>query len=592
MKVLKLTLFKKIFLVIFIGFFFVETINVYIDYQNNCASIANNMVDKYILDKLDLLARKYEDKTYQATSSQIVESVEKLFKDQNGYCAVLDEQNQVIYETMKNENFSQKPYMVVVPKTDGYIDYIPVRINLDKLSQEQRDTIEKNIQNLDKDQAIVVEYAGKTINVENGGEEIEPTYLSVDGQIYLEDKIQNRQTSCVHIYSSPHLFYRDYYSSSNEEAYVMNDKEFSQILYQAALKLNHDMGGVGMVKIDYEKMDNNLVLTQRIYITLNDQKTLSVVFVDYYFDVFTYAFSQAIYDNIKVYIFSLILSFLMSLGISYMVTRRIKKIDNITRQIADNHFDLSLSEKPRDELGTLSHNINHMSQRLKLTIQQLNDEIEHVKQLESVRKEFIANFTHEIKTPLAIINGYIELIEETKDDQKKSIYLEAINQETDKINQLILAMLDLSRLESGQVELHIQELDLEDILTTIIESFASLLEKKQIQVVMTGEYSTIEADLFEMELVIKNLISNAIKHTPQNGHIYICYENQTLFIENEGEHLSDKQKDKIWDTYVSSDREGTGLGLAICKTVLDLHGFSYDVHNTERGVSFQVNLKH
>ena len=130
MKVLKLTLFKKIFLVIFIGFFFVETINVYIDYQNNCASIANNMVDKYILDKLDLLARKYEDKTYQATSSQIVESVEKLFKDQNGYCAVLDEQNQVIYETMKNENFSQKPYMVVVPKTDGYIDYIPVRINL------------------------------------------------------------------------------------------------------------------------------------------------------------------------------------------------------------------------------------------------------------------------------------------------------------------------------------------------------------------------------------------------------------------------------------------------------------------------------
>ena len=74
------------------------------------------------------------------------------------------------------------------------------------------------------------------------------------------------------IFLSPHLFYRDYYSSSNEEAYVMNDKEFSQILYQAALKLNHDMGGVGMVKIDYEKMDNNLVLTQRIYITLNDQR--------------------------------------------------------------------------------------------------------------------------------------------------------------------------------------------------------------------------------------------------------------------------------------------------------------------------------
>ena len=98
MKVLKLTLFKKIFLVIFIGFFLVETINVYMDYQNNCANIANNMVNKDIVDKLDLLARKYEDKTYQATSSQIVESVEKLFEDQNGYCVILDEQNQVINE--------------------------------------------------------------------------------------------------------------------------------------------------------------------------------------------------------------------------------------------------------------------------------------------------------------------------------------------------------------------------------------------------------------------------------------------------------------------------------------------------------------
>ena len=86
MKVLKLTLFKKIFLVIFIGFFLVETINVYMDYQNNCASIANNMVNNDIVDKLDLLARKYEDKTYQATSSQIVESVEKLFEDQNEMC--------------------------------------------------------------------------------------------------------------------------------------------------------------------------------------------------------------------------------------------------------------------------------------------------------------------------------------------------------------------------------------------------------------------------------------------------------------------------------------------------------------------------
>ena len=123
-----------------------------------------------------------------------------------------------------------------------------------------------------------------------------------------------------------------------------------------------------------------------------------------------------------------------------MFTRRIKKIDIVTQQITDNHFDIQLKEKPKDELGNLSKNINHMSHQLKQTIQQLNDEIEYVKKLEGMRKEFIANFTHEIKTPLSIINGYIELIEAGKDDDKKQQYLSAIHQEIEHINQLIMAM--------------------------------------------------------------------------------------------------------------------------------------------------------
>ena len=94
-----------------------------------------------------------------------------------------------------------------------------------------------------------------------------------------------------------------------------------------------------------------------------------------------------------------------------------------------------------------------------------------------MRKEFIANFTHEIKTPLSIINGYIELIEARKDDLKKQQYLSAIHQEIEHINQLIMAMLDLSRLESGKVELHKEDIDLEDLLVSIIETFAPILKK-------------------------------------------------------------------------------------------------------------------
>ena len=95
-----------------------------------------------------------------------------------------------------------------------------------------------------------------------------------------------------------------------------------------------------------------------------------------------------------------------------------------------------------------------------------------------MRKEFIANFTHEIKTPLSIINAYIELIEAGKDDDKKQQYLSAIHQEIEHINQLIMAMLDLSRLESGKVELHKEDIDLEDLLMSIVETFAPILKKE------------------------------------------------------------------------------------------------------------------
>ncbi|MEG0367341.1 MAG: HAMP domain-containing sensor histidine kinase, partial [Coprobacillus sp.] len=268
-------------------------------------------------------------------------------------------------------------------------------------------------------------------------------------------------------------------------------------------------------------------------------------------------------EKFFIYVISFIFAIQISVILSYMITRRIREMNKATQQIANNDFDIHLKETPKDELGELSENINVMNEHLKENMGQLTNEIEHVKKLESVRKEFIANFTHEIKTPLGIINGYIELMEEVKDEQKKEQYLAAINNETDRINELVLAMLDLTRLESENVELHIQDVDVEDCLTNILDSFESLLKKKNIRIDLQGESDTIQADLFEIQMVMKNFISNAIKHTPINGCIHIQIMNNRVSIENEGSYLTKQQLQSIWDTYVSSDREGTGLGLAI-----------------------------
>lgn len=136
-----------------------------------------------------------------------------------------------------------------------------------------------------------------------------------------------------------------------------------------------------------------------------------------------------------------------------MTTRRIKEIDRVAMEITNNNFEGVLDTKGYDELSSLSSHINTMSSNLKRNIDALNLEIDQVKKMEQLRKEFIAQFTHEIKTPLAIINGNIDLLENVDDEDKKAKYIEVINKEISVINDLVLQMLDLSKLEAKAVTL-------------------------------------------------------------------------------------------------------------------------------------------
>lgn len=295
--------------------------------------------------------------------------------------------------------------------------------------------------------------------------------------------------------------------------------------------------------------------------------------------------------NNIVYICVLFVSFFVSLFLSWMLSRHIKHISAVTKQIANSDFSVRLKEYSYDELGTLSANINTMSQKLEKTMADLNNEIERVKQLEGVRKEFIANFTHEIKTPLSIINGYIELINKSDDEIKKEGYLNAIQKETGQINHLVMAMLELSRLEAGKIDLNKQEVDLEDLTSDILENFLPLLRQKQIKIRVNVNDDVILADRKEIEKVIRNFLSNAIHHATENGRIIIIHENNIFSVENEGEHISEEAMKDVFETYVSRNREGTGLGLAICKAILELHQFDYGVKNTENGVCFWFEVK-
>lgn len=316
-----------------------------------------------------------------------------------------------------------------------------------------------------------------------------------------------------------------------------------------------------------------------------------VVFYDFSTTGIRNVYQWLFTENIPLFVGGILFSLLFSLFISYMTTRRIKQIDRTTLEISNNNFDVVLNTKGHDELSSLSRHINTMSSNLKRNIDALNLEIDQVKKMEQLRKEFIAQFTHEIKTPLAIINGNIDLLENVEDEDKKNKYIEVINKEISVINDLVLQMLDLSKLEAKAITLDKKEIDLRELTEDIIDDYEQLLMDKKLKIEIQGEDVLIVGDRKRIEMVIQNYLSNAIKHAFINSTIKIKIKENEFSIENKGKQIGENRMDSIWESFVSDDQKGTGLGLAIVRNILELHEMSYGVHNLEDGVEFYFRWK-
>lgn len=295
---------------------------------------------------------------------------------------------------------------------------------------------------------------------------------------------------------------------------------------------------------------------------------------------------ELIKSNFPLLLGGFLFIILFSYLISYMTTRRIKQIDRVAMEITNNNFEGVLDTKGHDELSSLSSHINTMSSNLKRNMDALNLEIDQVKKMEQLRKEFIAQFTHEIKTPLAIINGNIDLLENVEDEDKKNKYIEVINKEIGVINDLILQMLDLSRLEAKAITLDKKEIDLRELTEDIIDDYEQLLMDKKLKIEIQGDDILLVGDRKRIEMVIQNYLSNAIKHAFIKSTIKIKIKENEFSIENKGKQIAEKRMETIWESFVSDDQKGTGLGLAIVRNILELHEMGYGVNNLEDGVEF------
>lgn len=290
------------------------------------------------------------------------------------------------------------------------------------------------------------------------------------------------------------------------------------------------------------------------------------------------------------------------------IVHPIKKIEGISKKLAQLDFSEAANEAvSMQELASLARSINSMSQQLKEAIDELQEknkalqeDIDHNKKLEQMRREFVANVSHEMKTPLSLLQIYCENLKEDIADIDKTYYYETIIEEAGRLNQLVKSMLDISSIENGLSQIHRSPINLSKLCKHTIDKMKPLLKDYQLSI-QIQEPIELLGDAQYLEQAIKNYIMNAVVHTALGETIEIALwrkEYEAVFeVFNKGKKIDEQDLPYIWQSFYKSDRSRTrrdgvhaGQGLYIVKTIITKHQGKCSVVNERNGVRFGFTL--
>ncbi|WP_274651012.1 sensor histidine kinase [Paenibacillus humicola] len=307
----------------------------------------------------------------------------------------------------------------------------------------------------------------------------------------------------------------------------------------------------------------------------------------------------------------LLLILVLSLIYSRIVSRPLIALSRSAARLARLDFGAEPEIRSKDEFGELSRHLTLLSRNLDSALQELTEantklqqDVLEKQRSEQLRKELIANISHELKTPLGIVKGFAEGLQDGVAGDKKDRYLALIVSETDRMNALIMDMLELSKYEVKAVRLKPESLLLQALIQTAADSFAQQLESKGLRAELKAgeEDLRVIADPARIEQVVRNLLSNAIRHATEQSIVTVEIRRAAdgrviTVVENDGPHLAEEDLARIWDHFYRAERSrdrksgGTGLGLAIVKHILELHGSTFGARNTADGVAFYFTLQ-
>ena len=430
-------------------------------------------------------------------------------------------------------------------------------------------------------------------------EEIELELEKIAIQNNFDILIKNDQN--VNIYTSS----KDFFSTlgqMNEMTNRLNDN-VGQIIEQNSnftiKKLKDNKNGVTYILLS-ATLDNGYILYIRIPVT-SIQESVKI-------------------SNKFLYLMAGFAILIAAVIVSY-VTRKftdpILELNDIAKKMAKLDFSHKYKvTSADDEINNLGKSINLMSEKLERTIKQLRStntelekDIEEKSKLDEMRKSFISDVSHELKTPIALIQGYSEgLLENVNsDEESRKFYAEVILDETNKMDKLVKQLLELMKLEYGKREFNDNKFNIVELEKEVIRKSTVMLEEKQVEIELElSEEINVMADDFYIEQVISNYITNAIKNVKQvNGKKYIKIENQVnveknkvrVSVFNTGDNIPEEDLDRIWKRFYKVDESrnrqdgGTGIGLSFVKAIMENYQNSYGVINKEDGVEFFFELE-
>lgn len=301
--------------------------------------------------------------------------------------------------------------------------------------------------------------------------------------------------------------------------------------------------------------------------------------------------------------------------IMYFVANRVIKpvlaLAALSEKMSNLDFDAHYEADAQDEIGILGRNMNNLSSRLKDAIgalqdanRQLQHDIDEKTQIDEMRKEFIANVSHELKTPIALIQGYAEGLTEgmCEDEESRNYYCEVIMDEAGKMNKMVKQLLTLTALEFGNDAPSMDTFDITELIQNLIRSSSILIQQNEATVCYQPDGPCmVFADEFKIEEVVTNYLTNAIHHLDGERRIEIRVEKigetvkVTVF--NTGNPIPEADLPNLWTKFYKVDKArtraygGSGIGLSIVKAIMDIHHQSCGVVNVEGGVEFWFTLQ-